>query len=466
MRDAWRVSSWRVSVAALIVAALVGAAVGPMQRVPWVPIALFMLFLLLAVVARLVFGPVMLSPVQFVGLSLVILGFAGRLLYQAVAHAPGGAGVRLDLSLSLSERTMLLFLTAGVCVLAGGLLYAVVRGYSARYETTMVHRVHATRTVETLMLVGATIPVIAMVLWRGESLWHRAFYIESHVTSQGLWALVGPAAVAGVTALGYLWGTKSNRLLLAVLLLAYVVVLLGTGSRRLAMIPSAFAVGFFFARPDLRAKILLGIFILASFYLLELPLRLRQLPEHGIQPYVTHLPSLFGGGMPIEASVLNILVSYAITGTTAFGQVPFPVQDLWVSVNPVPGDFTGWYQIAGAHRLNTYTPYAGLGELQNVGWAATIIGCILLGVVLGHLDAQSKAWIRRGLPIVGLMLVALGGLFTLMFVQYNLRTAARMLYYAIAIDLTAMFWVWFRDFLRRRIAGGTLVRGAGRHVHI
>lgn len=435
-----------------------------MQAPPWLSLALLLVFVLLAVVARLIFGPVILSPVQFVGFSLVLLGVAGRLFYRDVAHARGGAGVRLDLSPTLNDRTLLLFLTCGICVTAGGLLYAAVRGYSVGVAPTLVRPLVATPTVEWLMLAGATVPVITMVMWRGGSLWHRPFYIESHVLSHGLWALVGPASVGGVTALGYLWGTKSNRLLVAVVLLAYVLVFLGTGSRRLAMIPTAFAVGFFFGRPDLRAKMLLAVCVPASFYLLGLPLQLRQLPEHGIEPYLTHLPSILASGMSPAASVLNILVSYAIAGTTAFGQAPFPPQDLWISVNPLSGASTGWYEIAGAHRLNTYTPYAGVGELQNVGWAATIVGCLVIGVVLGHLDARSKAWIRHGIPVVGLVLVAMAGLFTLMIVQYNLRTAARLLYYAVALDVTTMAWVWFRGLLRRQTGSETSVAASRRHV--
>jgi len=84
-----------------------------------------------------------------------------------------------------------------------------------------------------------------------------------------------------------------------------------------------------------------------------------------------------------------------------------------------------------------YTPTAGLGELWNAGLAATAIVSAVFGAILAWLEIRAKRLLADGKQILGLILIVLGALFLPFFVQYNLRAAARMLYYALAIDIVA-----------------------------
>lgn len=410
----------------------------------WVLAALFLPMLLLA---HRTFGTVILSPLQIVAVGLAALGVAGRLFYSEVAGTPGGAAIRLPMSAGLLDATFTLCLVASVSALFGGLLWAALFGRVGRTPAaTLAPPTEVGRGLRRGLLLFAPVPLtLTLAAGNPGRLWERPSYIVEHVASNPLAALGGQLAIAAVLGLGFLWGARSHRFLVLLLALAYVTVTFGGGTRRLALIPLAFAVGYFASRVDLRSKLVLAGAGLLSLYLLQLPLQLRALPTHGIEPYLDYLPAVLADRLPVETTALNVLISFAVIGATAFAVQPIPAGDLWVSLNPLPGTMSGWYDIAPAHRLNEYTPFAGLGELANAGWGVTIACCMVIGAVLAYLDAQVKQLIERGLQMAALAIVGLSGLFLLFFVQYNLRAAGRMLYYAVALDLLAVLWLWRRN---------------------
>jgi hypothetical protein len=173
-----------------------------------------------------------------------------------------------------------------------------------------------------------------------------------------------------------------------------------------------------------------------SLWLIKLPLELRSLGSHGIKPYLQALPQVISEHHQWAATAQNLLISFALIGETAFSR-PFPARDLFVSLSPLPGQVAGWYEVAPYHRLNLYTPTAGLGELGNAGWVATIIVSFLIGFALAWIEIRSKTLLATGKQLIGLALITFSALFFLFFVQYNLRSAIRFLYYGLALDLLA-----------------------------
>ena len=150
-----------------------------------------------------------------------------------------------------------------------------------------------------------------------------------------------------------------------------------------------------------------------------------------------------------DAVLLNVLVSFAIIGVTAYAQPLIPGHDLFVSLSPLPGGMAGWYQVAPQHRLNIYTPYAAVGELGNAGYGTVVVYFLAVGLLLALFDRRVRALLQDGRQAHALAIVGLIGLFCLFTVQYNLRASTRMLYYAVAVDLLFVFMYKIRGSERR-----------------
>jgi hypothetical protein len=236
------------------------------------------------------------------------------------------------------------------------------------------------------------------------------------------------------------------------LALGYALVFFSMGSRRFAMVPLLFAVGGLGSAPRSRAwKVGIAAAALASFTLIYVSLYTRSLPEHGLWPYVQALPGITETRYTWKSLALNLLIGYGVIGRTAFDIPPINQADFLVSVNPLPGGLSGWYQIADDHRLNLFTPMAALGELGNLGWPSVIGYCGTVGFVLAYLDLRVRGLMERGRQLHGLLLLALTVLFTVLSTGYNLRTATRMLYYALALDALTRGWIAIRGRRRRGV---------------
>lgn len=416
------------------------------------------LTLYLLILARQVFGTVLLSPVQIVCWGLVALSVLGRWLYPGVASASGGASISLNLTTSENARTQFLLLVGAVSIVSGALFMA---GITNRYPRTLAPPVKATRISGKrirFLLWATPVPLIMFLSsYSLPRLLRRSLYIDTgHVGPTSAIAAAGSTlSFAAVALLGYVWATHRFRSWVAIVALAYSVVFFGEGSRLLALVPILFCAGMFAADPSRRNRCWVGVGVALSFYLIGLPLQLRDLNEHGVLPYFAALPGIVSRQHPWAATAQNVLISFPLIGATGF-RLHFPLHDLLISLNPLPGQLAGWYDIAEAHRLNAYTPVAGLGEIANAGWVFVIAVCSGIGAVLAWLDLRSKKHMAEGRQIIGLAIVMCSGLFLLFFVQYNLRSAVRVIYYAVALDGLSLIPLFVRGVLQSRSGGGSL----------
>jgi hypothetical protein len=418
---------------------------------------------LLLVAAHRLFGSALLSPVQIVGGGLLTLAVLGRLLYADVADAKGGGAIRIHLDEVTAERTQFLILMSAASLLLGAILVVLLTGRAGDIRQVSLRALHLESRSRKLIVLAAPLPLLLLVVGFGpDRLVRRNLYIETHVGSSPLTSLGTSLSVAMIVGLGYLWGTRTSRIWVTILTFGYTLAFLGLGSRRLALIPILFALGVFAALPNRRSRWLLAGTAVLSVYLVGLPLAFRGLPAHGIAPYLDALPDIMRSEHPWAATGRNLLIGFALIGQTAFGLAAFPKADIAVALNPLPGGPAGWYDIADSHRLNIYTPTAGLGELGNAGWEMAILVCLMLGAVLAYVDVRSKRLMARDKQLFGLALVLLGALFLLLITQYNLRSATRMLYYAVALDVLATTLIMrTRSKVTQRPGEAGLLAGAG-----
>lgn len=395
-------------------------------------VAVTALFLGAVVLSRRRLAPLVFSPVALVSIGLYAMSLLGALLYGSVDEAVAGGGATVVLSNADTFRTFLLMTLAAFSVLFSGLITAYFMPKIA--FTRPKFKVNLPDKAYIWILLGTIAPLAILVVSGGSDILSRPYYISEAVQDGGIEGLAGQLAVAAIIALGYLCAASrgSTRVTSAIIMLGYVAVLFGSGSRRLAMIPILFMVGVFIVRRTRVRGLLLALSGVLSIYLIRLPLFLRALPAHGIIPYLQEMPGFLSYGVGWDSIGRNLLISFGITGQTAFQQPSIGANVFWVSVNPMTGSAAGWYAVADQLRINIYTPYSAIGELGNYGVAYVIGYCLIAGVVLALGDRVVMRFFARGHDVLSLVAVGLAGLFYLYSIQYNLRSATRMLYYGIA----------------------------------
>ena len=139
----------------------------------------------------------------------------------------------------------------------------------------------------------------------------------------------------------------------------------------------------------------------------------------------------------------NFIVSFDLNGLTAFSVSKLPLRDLIIEISPIFGQAAGWYDISRNHRFNSATPFAGLGEIMNYGFIYFLVVFTLIGAVIGGLNfyLSAKIW---GLGTISFFILMAGtSYFALLCLQYNFRSAIRVIYYlmayVIAIGLMSRF---------------------------
>ena len=184
-------------------------------------------------------------------------------------------------------------------------------------------------------------------------------------------------------------------------------------------------------------KLFLGILSISiSLLMNSLALALRGQVNQGLVNYLQINPFR---NLPITDSLNNLITSYDINGLSAFYVSSFPITDLLIELNPLPGNIAGWYEIADRHRINLYTPTATLGELQNFGTGILILYMLVVGFTLrlaeSKIDFSNQiGQLKRTILYVGTTL------FTLQSLQYSIRSSLRMLLYTfLLMSLISVF---------------------------
>jgi hypothetical protein len=406
--------------------------------------------LLLLVLGRRRLAAPPVSPLWMVCLAVLAVGVGGFLLHRAVASA-GGVGIVLVVGPVLSERTLTLFGTVALVIAAAGLATSALLGPVAAGsagDPAGGSASTASGGVRPWLWVTAVTPTIMLLSSPSavQALLHRSTYLTPDPPGQVV--LGYQLAIAACAILGFLIADAGalGRVCAVLLLVGYLAAAFADGSRRFAMIPTLIAIGYFAARPSRRSWLVLLAAAAAAFSLLGVPIYLRGEQEHGLLSYLAALPGYLDSPWGWKSWLNNILIAFPITGTIAFGEPPIPHDVLLMQLNPLFGDLVGWPDVAARLRLNPFTPYSALGEIGNYGVGPTIAIAGGIGVALGYLDRRVRVWRSTSASVVGLVLVGLSVLFAVYLLQYDLRSAFRMIVYGVVLELIC------RLVVRRRAA--------------
>lgn len=409
---------------------IVWAALGIEEEVMWLPAAATLAPLLVLYLARHRFQPAFVSPVWIAVIVLSGTGTAGYALAADLAGMAGG-GILLTLPQELIPSTALIFATSALSLTAGALLVAVAAPASRpRVRLSGIAVTDGTRTV---LLLLSLLPLILIAFTIGEDIFDRSTYLTGGA-SQAVYGLAQQLSIAAVALTGYVAaGSRGvSRAASISIAASYAAMFFALGTRRLALLPLVFAIGYLLAKPRRFVPVLLAASCVAVI-LLPLPLHVRAAETHGLLPYIASLSTYSLASVEWLSVANNVLIAFPITGMSALYVAPIPLGYLFVSLNPLPGDSAGWYAVAGELRLNLFTPYSAVGELWNYGpWIAVAVWAIF-GIALAVLDrAIGKLWLARS-PLFALGIIGLTALFAVFTIQYNLRSSSRLLLYGLIV---------------------------------
>lgn len=153
-------------------------------------------------------------------------------------------------------------------------------------------------------------------------------------------------------------------------------------------------------------------------------LYLRSQKNYGLIP---HLEQLAFNSFSSSAFGNVIGTFLVIIPVTLLGlQIPTPSNYLFTSINPLPGRWTDWYEIAGNLLLNPWTPTGSIAQLHNLGVVQETITWIVLGYVLGLLGKFSYKLDKNKLVTLISMALILSA--SLQLLQYSVRAGLRFVY--------------------------------------
>lgn len=402
-----------------------------------------------------------LSPVTISTLVFYLIGMFGYLL-RDLLYSARGSGASISIALSEGEALetlrLVMFFTSIVIVVAG-----LIVGSRVDSNSSMRGLSWSAAPPPAFVIWLTVIPLVVMLFDVGVgNVLQRNYYLVGEAGTV-LGGIGGPLVTATVLVVGYAYGSSRgfSRVAAVAIFIAYVGLLLSFGSRRFALAPLLFALGVFLASNNRKTRFGVLGGAIVSVILLPLPLIFRDLPAHGLLPYLAAV----GGLNILETNWLgvlnNVLVSFGIIAVTAFSGERFGWSDLGMAANPFPGEAIGWYSEVQRFLLNPFTPVAGIGEIGNVGWVAVVAFGCGLGIVLGWIELAVRRRILSGSYVYSALLIGMSFLFSLQMVQYTLRSAMRLLVYQIVLEVGRRA---FRAIMIRRHRGSSAAGGTASEV--
>ena len=244
----------------------------------------------------------------------------------------------------------------------------------------------------------------------------------------------------GVLLAGYIFACspsyRSYRFLIIILVIIVELIFLSIGTRRVALIPLLFLFGSYTATgADAKFKIGLVLAVALAIVFYFVALISRSLPEQGLLPLLSFLSYVSDYKLPYGESLLVYIVNTITNGLPLTGYVSdepdIPIDYFLIAINPLPGQMAGWPDVVGLLRANKHVPYNALGELLNYGAFVGGGYFFILGMVVSLIQRVIDRARFHGDIFYVISINFLFFLFLIFSLQYNLRSATRLIYYAL-----------------------------------
>lgn len=204
-------------------------------------------------------------------------------------------------------------------------------------------------------------------------------------------------------------------------------------SRMMSLVALMYFVGLALGSRRARPFLLLAG-VGTALILVPIPLHMRGLAVQGLLPNIEALPSVTFFAYDIYLTTLaNFLSGFNVVALTIYSAGHIDWSAFWFSVGPLPGSLLA--SPAGASlRLSSSVPYAGLGEVANHGAWFTAVFFLFAGGIFGLAESATARLLKAGRYVyISVAPTGVAFLAAILFAQYNLRTACRMLYVTVLL---------------------------------
>jgi len=361
--------------------------------------------------------------------SLILLG-TGCVGYLGSKTKNSALGTSLNVILpaELQLKTLSLF-----CISASSLLLGnqIANLSSLKITNTIeVEKVKIPRYIGILCIV----PLLLMIVGFETQ---EFLYRENHLlnTNFSLLARLGSAMSLIVVPVLAVWTSAergSFKLFGIIQICLYAILFFSTSSRALVVIPIAVLIVLWPKLHKFARMVALFCLPFTSYLGIGIPLYLRSLDEKGFLPYSRSVQTFNLKKISPQEVFQNFLVSFDLNGLGAFSISRFELRDLFIELSPLLGKQAGWYEISSIHRFNFATPIPSLGESMNYGLQWLILIFISCGIIFGVLHWLAKNNTSKFNNIAEYFVISGASYFAILCLQYNLRSAIRIVYYSMA----------------------------------
>lgn len=344
-------------------------------------------------------------------------------------------------SLFLQAITFHLLAVASFCI--GVLLYYdgstkdVKKMFNKSLKGTLKFSYALPPSILPLIHVFIVTIILLCALSYGELLFFREDYLIEKNTS--IITLMKLLSFVTVLMLGVSY--KKQKWLSIGYFTIIILIATGTGSRLGVIYALVYALLIFMStKSTLASKLGLVVNGILSFVYLAFLTSVRPLEFHGIVPYFS---SIFGNETDVVSNLeFNIYYTFIfgifVTSKTLVGNAT-DWGTIAISLNPLPGKWVGWYEIAGTLRANKYAPYTANGEVFTMGRIFTFLFFTVIGLAFGYLEHQMRKLFLSGSKVFGFIVSILCVMFVIYSFEYNLRSSVRYIYYALVVLLVYNF---------------------------
>ena len=295
------------------------------------------------------------------------------------------------------------------------------------------------------LLLAGYLPLFVLILGKGTGL---VYTTRDNPDLGPHWASViggsfSPVAVLALSLVAFRPDTKKGLAWIGLGLWAAVFFAINT--RRLALMPGLLLAGSLLSDQTARTRISylrITLVVGATLYLNQMVLLLRGTRAgYGLSPFLDRVLADPGQFLRLDLPVVSGNLLFATPLTAAVAERQLPLGSFTTSVSPLPSSLNGWPALAPMMRVNGATPFNGLGELAAHGWPFLIGFAAIVGLMLPLVE-RALGDIEGPLRVVGIaLLVALVVMFSIIMLQYNLRSGTRLLYYLtiVTVGLRMLF---------------------------
>jgi hypothetical protein len=290
--------------------------------------------------------------------------------------------------------------------------------------------------------------IFLFLITYGKGIFIREDYIPDR--NKGLTTIIKILSFIESLILGFVY--KKNKLISLSLFSLFILITLGTGSRTVFLFFILYNLIIFISNGNtFLNKVRFSIKVIFSVFLLAYIMQLRQLPEHGIIPYLKSIGSSsqdFSSSFFFNIYYTFIYGVFVTIKTVKISELDWSI--IWVNINPLTGKMAGWYDYANKMRINYHAPFSLHGRVFKTGLTFTLAYFFITGLIFSFFEKKIRNLLNNRNRIFAFVLIMVLVLHIIYAFEYNMRSAIRYFYYAFILVLIAYLFKEFKKNLPKK----------------